>query len=331
MPRGSSRQFRELYDGAANRLGISGTTANRVDSGFLARARGALAEQGFAVTGGKVSRVFQENADLAQAELALAPGQTQSLDYGVGEGTQSLETTTHDLLGIADVWSFGFWIKPIIPIPGLTRIWRLSPVSSNNDFVTVAFDNLGGGNRFMSDLIDEDNSATGTNNATWDGFLNGLNGLWTHVLLTFVGSVGASNPTVTAYRNGVSVSQTSGSAGGSGAPRLNQSNRARRIESLGNDGGSRSIGGVLMQAQLWRADVGAEASFLANPTNAAVRDLNTNSAGYTFAGDLAHWWKPGDQAEPNLGKDFATGFAEVIDLVTVVNLSNSDRVADVPP
>lgn len=329
MPRGSSRQFRELYDGAANRLGVGGS-ANRVDSVFLARARGALKQEGFAVDGRNVSSVFQSNADLAASELGLAPGQTQSLDYGVGEGTQSLETTTHDILGIADVWSFGFWIKPVIPIPGLTRIWRLSPVSSNNDFVTLAFDNLGGGNRFMSDLIDEDNSATGTNNRTWDGLMNGLNGVWTHILLTFTGSINGVDPEIDLYRNGVFVSNTSGSAGGSGAPRLNQSDRARRIESLGNDGASRSIGGILMQAQLWRADVGAEAAFLANAANAATRDLNTNGGGYTFAGDLAHWWKPGDSASPNLGKDFATGFAEVIDLVTVVNLDDNDRVADVP-
>ena len=203
-------------------------------------------------------------------------------------------------------------------------------MSSNNDFVTLAFDNLGGGNRFMSDQIDEDNSTTGTNNRTWDGLLTGFNGLWTHILFTFTGSINGVDPEIDLYRNGVFVSNTSGSAGGSGSPRLNQSDRARRIESLGNDGGSRSIGAVLMQAQLWRADVGAAAPFLANAANAAIRDLNTNSAGYTFAGDLAHWYKPGDQAEPNLGKDFATGFAEVIDLVTVVNLSNSDRVADVP-
>ncbi len=317
-------------DGAAAQLGLGGTANRLTDKTFRHFAAGAYKEQGFAVEGPNVSRIFAENAQLASDELGLAPGQTMSLDYGAGEGTQSLETTTHDLLGIADVWSFGFWIKPVIPIPGLTRIWRLSPVSSNNDFVTLAFDNLGGGNRFMSDLIDEDNSGTGTNNRTWDGLMNGLNGVWTHILLTFTGSIGASDPEIDLYRNGVFVSSTSGSAGGSGAPRLNQSNRARRIESLGNDGASRSIGGILMQAQLWRADVGAEAMFLANAANAATRDLNTNGGGYTFAGDLAHWWKPGDSAEPNLGKDFATGFAEVIDLVTVVNLTNSDRVADVP-
>ena len=318
-------------DGAAADLGISGGVANRlVDSVFRQKAAGAYAAQGFAVDGPNVSSIFQADANLAIDELGLAAGQTQSLDYGAGEGTQSLETTTHDILGIADVWSFGFWIKPIVPIPGLTRIWRLSPVSSNNDFVTLAFDNLGGGNRFMSDLIDEDNSTTGTNNRTWDGLLTGFNGLWTHILFTFTGSINGVDPEIDLYRNGVFVSNTSGSAGGSGSPRLNQSDRARRIESLGNDGGSRSIGAVLMQAQLWRADVGAAAPFLANAANAAIRDLNTNSAGYTFAGDLAHWYKPGDQAEPNLGKDFATGFAEVIDLVTVVNLSNSDRVADVP-
>ncbi len=272
----------------------------------------------------------REASDPSDIGLTSSGVQTTSLDYGAGAGTQALENTSHNILGIADEWSLGFWIKPVLPIPSLLRIWRLAPVSSNNDFVTISFDNLGGGNRFMSDLIDEDNSGTGTNNRTWDGFLNGLDGLWTHILLTFVGSVGASDPTIIAYRNGVFVSSTSGSAGGSGAPRLNQSDRARRIESLGNDGGSRSIGGILAQAQLWRVDVGSAAAFLADPVEAASRDLNTNSGAYTFAGDLAHWWKPGAEAEPNLGKDFATGFAEIVDLSTVINLSDSDRVADVP-
>ena len=91
MPRGSSRQFRELYDGAAERLGVGGS-ANRVDSGFLARARGALESQGFSVSGRNVSRQFQETADLAQAELGLSAftAQTMSLDFDKTEVLRSL-------------------------------------------------------------------------------------------------------------------------------------------------------------------------------------------------------------------------------------------------
>ena len=69
-------------------------------------------------------------------------------------------------------------------------------MSSNNDFVTISFDNLSGGNRLLCDLIDQDNSGTGTYHADWSGFFNGLDGLWTHFLLTFVGSVNGVLPTV---------------------------------------------------------------------------------------------------------------------------------------
>ena len=327
MPRGSSREFRTKYDGAAAALGLGGTANRLVDSGFIAKARGSFKEQGFAVDGGNSSRIFQSNADLAASELGLAPGQTQSLDFGPGLQTQALSNNTHTALGIGDVWSWGFWYKPIVPFVNLQRMVRLAPASSNNDFVNLAHDNVS--DRLLVDLIDEDNSTNGTMAGIWNSFFTGLNGVWTHYLIVFIGG----NPAqLFALKNGVDQSPTSISFGGSQAPNFHQSDRARRVDDIGNDATTRSIGGILMQAQLWRVDVRAAASFLANAANAAVRDLNVDSGAYTFSADLAHWWKPGDEAEPNLGKDFSTaGFTPTIDIgVNKVNLTNSDRVADVP-
>ncbi len=48
--------------------------------------------------------------------------------------------------------------------------------------------------------------------------------------------------------------------------------------------------------------------------------------------DLAHWWRAGHEASPNLGKDYAVaGFTPTIDVeVNAVGIDDTDRVADVP-
>lgn len=328
MPRGSSRQFRTKMDGAAAQLGLGGTANRLTDKTFRHFAAGAYKEQGFAVEGPNVSRIFAANAQLASDELGLAPGQTFSLNYNALT-TDALENSTHQALGIANVWSMGWWHNPEVPFPNLERIVRCAPASSNTNFITLSLTNAVA-DSFECNIIDNGNSTQGSLNARWNGFYSGRNGLWTHTLLTFIG--GAS-PAVFIALNGVDQGspdffQVTGAGGGA----LNQTNQARRIESIGNDGGSRAIGGPLLQMQWWRVDVRTAASFLANSAQAAVRDLNTNSGAYTFAGDLAHWWKPGDEASPNLGKDFSTaGFTPTIDIeVDSVGLTDGDRVADVP-
>ena len=101
MPRGSSREFRTKYSGAAAALGISGGVENRlVDSGFIAESRGAFESQGFAVSGRNVSQIFQQDADQAQAELGLSAfsAQTQSIDF---DKSEILRNSTQQLIGIA--------------------------------------------------------------------------------------------------------------------------------------------------------------------------------------------------------------------------------------
>jgi hypothetical protein len=69
-----------------------------------------------------------------------------------------------------------------------------------------------------------------------------------------------------------------------------------------------------------------------NGGNGSAFDLNTDSGNYAQSGDLAHWWRLGHEADPNLGKDYAeAGFTPTIDIGdNKVGLDDNDRVADVP-
>jgi hypothetical protein len=321
MPRGSSREFREKYDGAAARLGISGATANRVDSVFFARARGALKQQGFSVDGRNVSRVFQENADLATAELGLSTfaAQTQSVNWPSQTSTDVLKNDADLAIGIANLWSIGVWWKPIVPLS-----------ASGNFLVTLGNSDNGSRSRIniyhdtVSDRIrlDIGTSAGALRLTAFNNFYTGENGNWVHVLVTWDGT------TLFCEKNG--------SPFGSFTPPATVMDdlAAGRQFALGNliaaGGNNLSIGGNLAQAAFWNADVRpAQAVLNASPS---ALNLNAASGAYTFQGNLAHWYRVGHEAAPTIGRDYAeAGITSTISLDTnSVGITDGDRQADVP-
>lgn len=132
MPRGSSRGFRTKYSGAAAALGISGGVENRlVDSGFISRARGALKSQGFAVDGRDVSRIFQEDADLAQAELGLTAFDVQTVSVSIDSGEKIAHEGPIDL-EIANAWTVLYWMNLDGPLTNMVPFDFRDPAGAGN-------------------------------------------------------------------------------------------------------------------------------------------------------------------------------------------------------
>ena len=331
MPRGSSRLFRTRMDGAAADLGISGGVANRLtDKTFRHFAAGAYKAQGFSVDGPNVSRVFQENADLAISELGLSAftAQTMSLNFPTEGSTDALRNTTEQALGIANAWSLGVWFNTTIPEVASPFVFVTagSGPAVNNDRINLYHDS-GGSNRLRFDWGDQ--SGLPIEITAFNNYYTGRNGLWTHILAVWTGSI------LLMFKNGVSV----------GAPDVGVNNPAItmvdsiRAIGLGNlsTPGNSSVVGNIAQCQLWRVDVTALATngvgaFLQSSPSAI--NLNVDSPGddYLFASDLAHWWRPGHEADPNIGRDYAeAGFTPTIDLgVNAVGITDGDRQANVP-
>ncbi len=322
MPRGSSRQFRELYDGAANRLGISGATPNRVDSVFLARARGALKSQGFAVDGRNVSRIFQERGDLAQAELGLSPftAQTQSVNFPTAASTDALRNSTDQVIGIANVWSVGCWFKPTaIPPAGTEFLWSIRPQGAGAASQLILYQDSSS-NRLRFDIADQSGSPLEV--TAFNNFYTGEAGNWVHILVAWTGTQ------FFVLKNGVDFGSPDV---GTATPAITMADTARSI-SLGNveTPTALSIRGNVAQLQVFNADVRSAAPTIV--AGASAFNLNAASGAYTFQGNLAHWYRAGNEAAPTIGRDYAeAGITPTISLdANSVGIIDGDRQADVP-
>lgn len=318
MPRGSSRQFRTKYSGAAAQLGVGGTANRLTDSVFRSQARGALEEQGFSIAGRNVSRIFQANADLAQAELGLSAftAQTQSIDF---DGTEILRNSTQQAVGIANVWSMLLWSKRLNSL-GLQWPFQVNRGGSANHIEILAQQALGG--RGDVTWVDATNSPAGV--ARWENFYT--TGPWISTLISWDGTE------LRIWKNGIQLGlPDSGDATPVPPPVMTDSSTPERNLVLGGrNSGQDGWEGRISQWAIWRVRVDAAASFL--QTSPSSIDLNVNSGAYQFKDDLAHWYRPGHEASPNLGKDFAAaGFTPKIDIeVDAIGITDADRVADVP-
>lgn len=314
MPRGSSRQFRELYDGAAERLGLGGSP-NRVDSVFLARARGALKQEGFSVDGRNVSRIFQQNADLAQAELGLVSFEAQTMSIDFDGSTEFFRNSTSQVIGIADVWSIGIWYNPA-NLTGVRSLFEFN--NSDSPSRIIAFFNGTVLNVFLRNSGDTVNTSR-----TYNGF--GVLSTWAHLYISW-NAAGTGFPDV--FKDGSLVGQSSQVSQGA----LVQADDLRPVGVGTNVSLAAKHSGLISQMSVWRTIQDAAISDLFNGGNPNSLDLNSSFGGYSGAGDLAHWWRLGHEPSPNLGKDFATaGFTPTIDVeVDSVGITDADRVADVP-
>ncbi len=263
----------------------------------------------------------QETSD--PTDLGLTPAvpafvaQTQSIDFD--GSTEFFRNTTSQVIGIADVWSIGVWYKPA-NLTGIRSIFEIN--NSDSPSRIIAFFNGTTLNVFLR------NSGNSINTSrTFNGF--GVLDTWAHLYLSW-NAAGTGFPSV--FKDGSLVGQSSQSSGGN----LVQADDLRPVGVGTNLSLVNKHSGLIAQMSMWRTIQDAAITSLYNGGNPNALDLNSSFGSgpstYLGAGDLAHWWRCGHEASPNLGKDFSTaGFTPTIDVeVNSVGLTDADRVADVP-
>ncbi len=329
MPRGTSRIFREKVSSAASALGISGgVDFRRAGAVFIDKARDAYADLGFGVgAAGRSARAFRQAVELANAELGISAfaAQTQSLNWAAASTTDALRDATGQALGISTVWSLGVWYKPTtVPNSG-TVVDIRTPAPDTQSLIRLYHDlSL---DRLRFDWGDDTGAPVEI--TAFNNFYTGQQGLWVHILAVWTGAI------LLMFRNGVSVGAPDV---GVNNPAITMADDLRRV-AVGNisTGGNSSPVGNIAQAGLWRVDITALATngvpaFLQSGPSSIDLNVDDGANDYLFAGDLAHWWRPGHEGSPNLGKDYSlAGFTPTIDLGTnLVGLTDGDRQADVP-
>lgn len=325
MPRGSSRIFRTKMDGAAADLGISGGVENRlVDSVFRQKAAGAYKAQGFSVDGPNVSREFQGDADLAISELGLSPftAQSISINIPVNNSNDKLFNNTEQAIGIENTWSIGVWWKPaVVPFGTTEFLFDLRRTNAPAAASQISLYHDASNARLRLDWADTSGSPVEV--TAWNGIYTGEAGNWVHILIAWVGG------TMFLLKNGVDQGAPDV---GVNNPSLIMADDARKMAfgsfAIASAGGS--IEGNIAQAGMWNADVRAAALQLVVSGSSA--NLNADSAAYVFSGNLAHWYRAGNEAEPTIGRDYSeAGFTPTISLDTDSDgIVNADRQLDVP-
>ncbi len=320
MPRGSSRIFRTKMDGAAADLGIAGGVENRlVDSVFRQKAAGAYKQAGFSVDGPNVSREFQGDADLAISELGLSAfaAQTLSVNWPASLSTDVLKNDSDLAIGIANLWSIAIWFKPtVVPFPNAEFLLTIgTSANDSRSRINIYHDNVS--DRIRLDI----GTAGGTLRLTaFNNFYTGETGNWVHVLIVWDGT------TLFAEKNATPF--------GSFTPPATVMDDLGRQFALGNlhasGGNNLSIRGNVAQCAVWNADVRSAA--LQMVVSGSAQNLNADGGAYTFSGNLAHWYRAGEEAAPTIGRDYSeAGFTPTISLDTnSVGITDGDRQLDVP-
>lgn len=239
--------------------------------------------------------------------------QTMSLDFdGSAEGLLNL---TDQAIGIADIWSIGIWHKPAL-LTGNRALFELGQSFPDASRLIAFFSGT------QLNLFWSNSAASNQNGAQWNSF--GVVDTWAHLFLSW-NETGAGIPNV--YKDGVLTAADASDL--SGAVVMADDDRPVGVGT--NVGGAR-FSGIISQMAVWRMVEDAAISDLYNAGNPNSLDLNSSFGGYSGAADLAHWWRLGHEASPNLGKDFSTaGFTPTIDIeINAVGITDADRVADVP-
>ena len=319
MPRGSSRQFRTKYSGAANLLGLGGTANRLTDSGFVAESRGALESQGFAVSGRNVSRIFQANADLAEAELGLGAftAQTMSIDFDTGEGAEHLDSAAA-LVGIAGTFTIAGWAKAnnVAAVSG--TLFGLKEEVGNENTIQVYHRHAGPTGPLAIQWFQADSGQATRVNSSWQGIT--VAGAWMHVVIQWNG-IHAQRKL---WFNGVDQGASDFDAGGSDGT---LTDTARRISFAAPLGGLGQLLGRGASLAIWNSFLGVlEIPAIYNAGDLAF-NLQEDSGNYASAANLQHWFQIGKKVAPDIGEDTVGSF----DLITnASNIDDNDRVADVP-
>lgn len=248
--------------------------------------------------------------------------QTQSINIPADGSIDQLLNNTEQAIGIANLWSIGVWWKPsVVPFASSEFLFdlRRSTAPAAASQISLYHDN----NNTRLRLDWADTSGAPTEVTAWNGIYTGEQDNWVHILLTWTGTE------MFMAKNGV---DQGGPDVGTSTPAITMADDDRKI-AFGNFAivpGSGSIEGNIAQAAMWDADVRAAATFL--NTNPSSINLNKDSGLYTFSGNLAHWYRAGNEAEPTIGRDYAeAGITPTISLdADSDGITDADRQVDVP-
>ncbi len=244
------------------------------------------------------------------------PVQTQSIDFdGV---TESLGNLTGQVMGIANAWSIGVWAKAD-GMPSSESFFSIRPAAGLANRIQILKDTL------SLRVIWADSSGAPDQTSTWNNEFTVGN--WFHFFVYWNGTI------LQPFINGVNIGAPDV---GVNNPSITMTDTARRIN-IGDLVGGTGFewAGNIAQAAMWRVakQTQPEVDALFNAGNPNALDLNSAFTDYSDAANLAHWWRCGHEASPNIGKDFATaGFTPTIDIEVPdsVDITDADRVADVP-
>ena len=247
------------------------------------------------------------------------PEAPQSMSINFDGNLEALRNSTSQAIGIANTGALGIGFKPETTAD-TQSIFALRPPSGAGDDILVQLNATNDRVR----VFWFDTGGVGPNgDASWNSTF--VDNTWTFLLFFWNGFL------LQFFQDGVSQ----------GAPDVGVNNPAltmadsNRIIGVGNGqtaGDNSAVDGPISQVALWRVDVTGAATELYAGGDPNCLNLNVEFDGYTFEGDLAHWWRPGHEGSPNLGKDFAlAGFTPTIDIeANAQGIDDSDRVADVP-
>ena len=209
------------------------------------------------------------------------------------------------------------WAKPL-NVPGSHFIFQVKPTGTSVN--RMSYRQAGD----IADLTVEDSSGTPTQSAAWLNVFQDAN--WHQFGMTWSNS----GPLMENYLDGVNLGAPDG---GTATPAITMTDTNRSVAVGALINGNTGFEGLIMSIALFRVVLTSQQILATyNGGNGSAFDLNTDSGNYGQSGDLAHWWRCGHEADPNLGKDFAeAGFTPTIDIgVNKVGLDDNDRVADVP-
>lgn len=321
MARGTSRIFREKVSSAASALGVSGgVDFRRAGDIFIDRVRDAYADLGFSVgAAGRSSRVFREQVELANAELGIvsfAP-QTFSIDF---DGNETMANAVPVTLGIANTFTIAIWFRPNLAQSD-DNLWTIRGTGGGINSVQLLLRTTAGipGPATSIQLTLQNQVGTTAQNVAWTG-LPVVDATWHHAVLQWNSLAGRAF-----YFDGVNQGVPGFIATNNDAVLLDT---AGIVEVAGFFVG-RLVGRAASLA-MWNSILtGAEVLETFNAGSIAF-NLAANSGNYVSAATLQHWNELGKQPSPLLGAD--AGIASVLlDLEAgATNISDADRVADVP-
>ena len=249
----------------------------------------------------------------------VEPFEAQAFSLDFDGATEKMESVAA-LLGIANVFTLGGWVKPnSLGVSG--TLGGFVPSTSTPNAVGLYHRHAGPTGPNGIQLLITDSGGLIVQNVAWPNVLSG--GVkWYHVLMQWDG--------ITANRklfiDGVDQ----------GAPSFTQTNTAGTLTDTsrivlfgGAASGVPAFAGRQAAWQAWDKILGTLE--ITDVFNSGSIDFNlaVDSGNYASAADLQHWWELGKNVSPDLGQD--SGVATAIDVeAAAVGITDADRVADVP-